>query len=121
MVNREVSYIMIKPDGVQRGLVGQIIARFEAKGFKLVALKMVTPTKELLEQHYEDLNTKPFFGGLIEYMMMGPVVAMVWEGDNVVLTGRKLLGGELNIIDILRPCIYCASLSCLLRAGRCWT
>ena len=79
-------------DGVQRGLVGKIIDRFEKKGFKLVALKMMSPTEELLQQHYADLASKPFFPGLIKYMMMGPVVAMVWEGDNVVLTGRKMLG-----------------------------
>lgn len=90
--SREVSYLMIKPDGVQRGLVGKIIDRFEKKGFKLVALKLMTPTEELLKSHYSDLATKPFFGGLIKYMMMGPVVCMVWEGDNVVVTGRKMLG-----------------------------
>ena len=83
---------MIKPDGVQRGLVGKIIDRFEKKGFKLVALKLMTPTKELLESHYEDLKSKPFFPGLIKYMMMGPVVCMVLEGDGVVATGRKMLG-----------------------------
>ncbi|KAH9259623.1 hypothetical protein BASA81_002045 [Batrachochytrium salamandrivorans] len=89
---REQTYIMIKPDGVQRGLVGKIIDRFEKKGFKLVGLKLMTPTEELLKSHYSDLSTKPFFAGLIKYMMMGPVVCIVWEGDNVVLTGRKMLG-----------------------------
>jgi nucleoside-diphosphate kinase len=83
---------MIKPDGVQRGLIGNIIGRFEAKGFKLVALKLTSPTKEHLETHYEDLKTKKFFPGLIEYMLMGPVVAMVWEGSNAVKTGRVMLG-----------------------------
>jgi len=77
---------------VQRGLVGKIVDRFEKKGFKLVALKMISPTEELLKEHYADLKSKPFFPGLIKYMLMGPVVAMVWEGDNVVLTGRKMLG-----------------------------
>jgi nucleoside-diphosphate kinase len=70
--------IMIKPDGVQRGLVGEIIKRFEAKGFKLVAMKLTAPGKEHLEKHYEDLKDKKFFPGLIEYMTSGPVVAMVW-------------------------------------------
>lgn len=88
----ERTYIMIKPDGVQRGLVGEIIKRFEQKGFKCVALKMVTPSKEHLEQHYADLSSKSFFGGLIAYMSSGPVVAMVWEGSNAVLEGRKMLG-----------------------------
>ena len=83
---------MIKPDGVQRGLVGSIISRFEQRGFKLVAMKLVTPGKAHLEQHYADLSSKGFFKGLIEYMNSGPVCAMVWEGDNAVLTGRKMLG-----------------------------
>jgi len=83
---------MIKPDGVQRGLVGRIIQRFEDKGFKLVGLKQVTPKKETLESHYADLSTKPFFAGLIQYVGSGPVVAMVWEGTDAVRTGRKMLG-----------------------------
>lgn len=69
-----------RPDGVQRGLVGEIIARFEKRGFKLVALKLATPSKEHLEQHYADLKDKPFFPSLIKYMLSGPVVCMVWEG-----------------------------------------
>mmetsp|Transcript_10505 Transcript_10505/g.13171 ORF Transcript_10505/g.13171 Transcript_10505/m.13171 type:complete len:155 (+) Transcript_10505:247-711(+) len=89
---REQTYIMIKPDGVLRNLVGEIIARFEAKGFKLVALKMMTPSKELLEQHYADLSGKAFFPGLISYMLSGPVVCMAWEGMGAVATGRKMLG-----------------------------
>ena len=92
MVSRERTYIMIKPDGVQRGLVGPIITRFEQRGFKLVALKLVAPGKAHLEQHYADLSGKGFFAGLIEYMNSGPVAAMVWEGDNAVATGRKMLG-----------------------------
>ena len=89
---RERTFIMIKPDGVQRGLVGQIIARFEQKGFKLVALKLTAPGKEQFEKHYADLSSKPFFGGLVAYAASGPVACMVWEGDNAVLTGRKMLG-----------------------------
>ena len=92
MVSRERTYIMIKPDGVQRGLIGPIITRFEQRGFKLVAMKLVTPGKAHLEQHYADLSSKGFFAGLIEYMNSGPVCAMVWEGDNAVATGRKMLG-----------------------------
>eukprot|EP00941_MAST-03F_sp_MAST-3F-sp1_P001051 g1051.t1 len=92
---REQTYIMIKPDGVQRGLVGEIIGRFEQKGFKLVALKMVQPSRELLETHYQDLKNKSFFPGLIEYMLSGPVTSMVWEGDGVVKTGRKMLGATM--------------------------
>ena len=92
MVSRERTYIMIKPDGVQRGLIGPIITRFEQRGFKLVAMKLVTPGKAHLEEHYADLSSKGFFAGLIEYMNSGPVCAMVWEGDNAVATGRKMLG-----------------------------
>jgi nucleoside-diphosphate kinase len=79
----EKTYIMIKPDGVQRRVVGDIITRFENKGFTLKGLKLVTPSKELLEQHYKDLATKSFFPKLMGYMTSGPVVAMVWEGKNV--------------------------------------
>merc|ERR1719424_2307637 len=83
---------MIKPDGVQRGLVGKIIQRFEERGFKLQALELQTPTKERLETHYADLKAKKFFPGLITYMASGPVVCMVWEGTNAVKTGRVMLG-----------------------------
>lgn len=86
---------MIKPDGVQRGLVGEIIKRFEQKGFKLVAMKLVAPSKEHLEQHYSDLKEKKFFGGLISYMASGPVVGMVWEGKGAVVAGRKMLGATM--------------------------
>jgi len=88
----ESTYIMVKPDGVQRGLVGEIIKRFENRGFKLLALQLMTPTKKLLEEHYKDLSDKPFFPKLIEYMKSGPVVGMAWEGKNVVKTGRVMLG-----------------------------
>ena len=89
---RERTYIMIKPDGVQRGLIGQIVQRFEQKGFKLVAMKLCSPGQAHLEQHYAGLSAKPFFAGLVQYMNSGPVCAMVWEGDNAVATGRKMLG-----------------------------
>merc|ERR1712105_153997 len=90
--NAERTYLMIKPDGVQRGLVGDIIKRFEQKGFKLVALKFLQPSEELLKQHYADLSERKFFPGLVAYMASPPVVAMVWEGLNVVKTGRVMLG-----------------------------
>merc|ERR1739848_663282 len=96
--NRERTFIMIKPDGVQRGLVGEIIKRFEQKGFKLVAMKMMQASVEHLEEHYADLSKKPFFPGLVKYMASGPVVPMVWEGLNVVKTGRVMLG-ETNPKD----------------------
>jgi len=87
--------IMIKPDGVQRGLVGEIIGRFEAKGYKLSAMKLASPSREHMEAHYADLSGKKFFPGLISYMLSGPVIAMVWEGANVVLEGRKMLGATM--------------------------
>ena len=88
----ERTYIMIKPDGVQRGLVGEIIARFEKKGFFLRALKLMTPSKQLLEEHYGDLKERPFVPDLVAYMLSGPVVGMVWEGIGAVATGRVMLG-----------------------------
>lgn len=91
-IQKERTFIMIKPDGVQRGLVGKIIQRFEARGFVLKAMKVCKPGKEHLQKHYADLSKKPFFNGLVEYMDSGPVCAMVWEGDNCVKTGRKMLG-----------------------------
>ncbi|KAK9385445.1 nucleoside diphosphate kinase [Lipomyces mesembrius] len=88
----EQTFIAIKPDGVQRGLISPIISRFEQKGYKLVGIKLAQPTKTLLEEHYADLTAKPFFPGLLKYMLSGPVCAMVWEGKDVVKTGRVLLG-----------------------------
>jgi nucleoside-diphosphate kinase len=89
---RERTFIMVKPDGVQRNLTGGIIASFEQRGFKLCAMKMCQPGKARFEQHYSDLSKKGFFKGLVEYAASGPVCCMVWEGDNAVLTGRKMLG-----------------------------
>jgi len=89
---------MIKPDAVQRGLVGDIMKRFEQKGLKLVGLKFQLASVPLLEEHYADLAKKPFFPSLVRYMASGPVLAMVWEGQGVVDTGRKLLG-ETNPAD----------------------
>ncbi|KAJ1265627.1 hypothetical protein BS78_08G091100 [Paspalum vaginatum] len=88
----EQSYIMIKPDGVQRGLVGEIISRFEKKGFVLKGLKLFQCPKDLAQEHYKDLKEKPFFPKLIDYITSGPVVCMAWEGDGVVASARKLIG-----------------------------
>ena len=92
MSRSERTYIMVKPDGVQRGLVGEIVKRFEQKGFKLVAMKFMQASKELLRDHYADLKTKKFFNGLVDFMASEPVVCMVWEGLGVVKTGRQMLG-----------------------------
>ncbi|CAK9188045.1 unnamed protein product [Ilex paraguariensis] len=88
----EQTFIMIKPDGVQRGLIGEIISRFEKKGFFLKEMKLIRVERPFAEKHYEDLSAKPFFDGLVEYIISGAVVAMVWEGKNVVATGRKIIG-----------------------------
>jgi nucleoside diphosphate kinase len=88
----ERSFIAIKPDGVQRGLVGEILGRFERKGFKLVGLKQLTPSRELAESHYGVHRERPFFAGLVDFITSGPVVAMVWEGDGVIASARKLIG-----------------------------
>ncbi|KAF3500852.1 hypothetical protein F2Q69_00040095 [Brassica cretica] len=117
----EETYIMVKPDGIQRGLVGEIISRFEKKGFKLIGLKMFQCPRELAEvgeiisrfekkgfkliglkmfqcprelaeEHYKDLSSKSFFPSLIEYITSGPVVCMAWEGVGVVASARKMIG-----------------------------
>ncbi|XP_005597090.2 nucleoside diphosphate kinase A isoform X1 [Equus przewalskii] len=98
MAHSERTFIAIKPDGVQRSLVGEIIKRFEQKGFRLVAMKFMRASEDLLKEHYNDLKDRPFFAGLVKYMHSGPVVAMVWEGLNVVKTGRVMLG-ETNPAD----------------------
>jgi len=83
---------MVKPDGVQRGLVGEIIKRFEERGYKLVGLKLQSPSEDFIRQHYADLADKPFFPSLLAYITSGPVVPMVWEGCGVVAQGRVILG-----------------------------
>ncbi|PPS45732.1 nucleoside-diphosphate kinase [Chroococcidiopsis sp. TS-821] len=88
----ERTFLAIKPDGVQRGLVGEIISRFEAKGFTLVGLKFMQVSRELAEQHYGVHREKPFFAGLVDFITSGPVVAMVWEGDGVIAAARKMIG-----------------------------
>ncbi len=88
----ERTFLAVKPDGVQRQLVGEIIRRYESKGFKLVGLKLMQPTRELAEKHYGVHKERPFFAGLVEFITSGPVVAMVWEGDGVVASARKIIG-----------------------------
>lgn len=88
----ERTFIAIKPDGVQRQLIGEIICRFETKGFTLVGLKFMKVSRELAEQHYDVHREKPFFGGLVEFITSGPVAVMVWEGDGVVAAARKMIG-----------------------------
>ncbi|KAJ2039081.1 nucleoside diphosphate kinase Ndk1 [Coemansia sp. S155-1] len=91
---KERTFIAVKPDGVQRGLISDIIARFERRGYKLVGLKLLVPSKALANEHYADLSKKPFFAGLVDYMTNGkaPVIGMVWEGPAVIKQGRVMLG-----------------------------
>jgi len=88
----EKTFIMIKPDGVQRGLVGEIIRRFEQKGFQLLAAKFFTPSRELAEKHYAEHREKPFFGELVDFVTSGPVMAMVWGGDDIIQMSRAMIG-----------------------------
>ena len=86
------TFFMIKPDGVQRNLIGQIILRVEAKGFKITKIKMMTISKELAEEHYGEHKDKPFFNDLVSFITSGPVVAMQVEGEDVVLQIRNIMG-----------------------------
>ena len=88
----ERTFLAIKPDGVQRKLISEIIGRFETKGFTLVGLKFMNVSRELAEQHYSVHKERPFFGSLVEFITSGPVVAMVWEGDGVIAAARKVIG-----------------------------
>lgn len=88
----ERTFLAIKPDGVQRKLISDIIGRFETKGFTLVGLKFMNVSRELAEQHYGVHKERPFFGSLVEFITSGPVVAMVWEGDGVIAAARKVIG-----------------------------
>ena len=88
----ERTYLMVKPDGVQRGLVGEIMSRFEKKGLKLVAAKLMVIPKETAEKHYAEHKDKKFFPSLISYITSGPVFAMVWEGENAVQVCRNIMG-----------------------------
>ena len=88
----ERTYLMVKPDGVQRGLVGEIITRIEEKGFKISALKMLQISREKAEKHYGEHIGKPFFASLVSFITSGPVVAMVIEGKDVVKAAREMMG-----------------------------
>ncbi|MCP3800947.1 nucleoside-diphosphate kinase [Allokutzneria sp. A3M-2-11 16] len=89
----ERTLVLVKPDGVARGLVGEVISRIERKGLKLVALELRDVTRELAEQHYAEHSERPFFGDLLEFITSGPVVALVVEGPRAVAAFRQLAGG----------------------------
>ena len=88
----ERTFLMVKPDGVQRRLIGEIVSRFERKGFKLIGAKFVKMTREQAEFHYAEHRGKDFFESLVSFITSGPVLAMVWEGENVIELSRKLIG-----------------------------
>ena len=88
----ERTFAMVKPDGVKRGLVGEVISRIEAKGFSIVAMKMMQIPREMAERHYGEHQGKPFFEGLVSFITGGPVVAMVVEGENAIAEWRKMMG-----------------------------
>lgn len=88
----EKTFLMVKPDGVQRNLIGEIVSRFEKKGFQLVGGKLMNISKELAEEHYGEHKERPFFGELVDFITSGPVFAMIWEGENVITTARQMMG-----------------------------
>lgn len=96
----EKTFVMLKPDAVQRNLVGEIISRLEKKGLKLVAMKMLLIDEELANQHYKEHIGKPFFNDLVKFITSGPVIAMVWEGEQAVEVVRKIMG-KTNPIEAL--------------------
>lgn len=88
----ERSLILVKPDGFKRGLTGEVLRRIEAKGYQLVALRILTPTREMLAEHYAEHAEKPFFGELVDFMSSGPVTAVVIEGQQCIAGFRSLAG-----------------------------
>lgn len=103
MHTEERTFVAVKPDGVQRGLVGEIIKRFETKGYKIVALKMIQVTDAQARAHYEEHKDKPFFPSLIKYLQSGPIVAMVVQGYNAVAGVRILWVQQFRIKQKLEP------------------
>jgi nucleoside-diphosphate kinase len=88
----ERTLILVKPDGVQRGLIGEIIGRFERRGLKLVGMKFIQMSRQLAEEHYGVHRERPFYSSLVEYITSGPVVAMVWEGHDAIAAARSTMG-----------------------------
>ncbi|WP_066193206.1 MULTISPECIES: nucleoside-diphosphate kinase [Gracilibacillus] len=88
----EKTFVMMKPDAVQRGLIGEAVSRFEQKGYTLAAAKLMTISEELAKQHYAEHEGKSFFHDLISFITSGPVFAMVWEGENIIATARQMMG-----------------------------
>lgn len=88
----ERTFVMVKPDGVQRGLIGEIVGRLEERGLTLVGAKFMRIDRELAEEHYGEHSDKPFFDGLVEFITSGPVFAMAWEGQDAIRQVRRMMG-----------------------------
>ncbi|WP_059052512.1 nucleoside-diphosphate kinase [Paenibacillus senegalimassiliensis] len=88
----ERTFLMVKPDGVQRGLVGRIVSRFEDKGFQMIAAKLTQVTEDQAKKHYTEHEGKPFFDELVGFITSGPVFAMVWTGDDIITLSRMVIG-----------------------------
>jgi nucleoside-diphosphate kinase len=86
------TFMMVKPDGVQRGLIGEVVSRFEKKGFQLIGAKLMRVSRELAEEHYEEHRERPFFAELVNFITSGPVFAMVWQGDQIISISRQMMG-----------------------------
>ena len=97
------TFIMLKPDCVERKLVGKIISRFERKGLEMICIKKISPTKEVLEEHYSEHKNKDFFDGLITFMLTGPVVCMVWSGEDIIDVARNMIDTIRNDFSSTRP------------------
>jgi nucleoside-diphosphate kinase len=88
----ERTFVMVKPDGLQRGLVNKVMKKFEQRGYKLVGIKLVRPPREVFELHYHHLEGRDFYARMLDYLTAGPVCVMVWEGNNAVAAGKQILG-----------------------------
>jgi nucleoside-diphosphate kinase len=88
----ERTFVMVKPDGVQRGLIGEVVSRLERKGLKLVGARLMQVSRELAEKHYAEHRERPFFSDLVSFITSSPVFAMVWEGENAISVARALMG-----------------------------
>jgi len=88
----EHTFVMVKPDGVSRGLVGEVVGRFERKGLRLEQMRLLTITEDLAERHYAEHVAQPFFGELVSFITSGPVVAMEWSGESAIAVARTLMG-----------------------------
>jgi len=96
----EKTFVMIKPDGIKRGLVGTIIQRYEQKGLKITAAKLVAVSEDLAQKHYAEHASKPYFSNLIAYLTSGPVLAMILEGPNAIKLAR-IINGATRVEDAL--------------------